>query len=247
MMLYDTNIDRYDQRERPNEQRAGCQIWKDLLFLHWEIPIAQAQSLLPKGMELDLYDDKAWVGLVPFAMESVRPWWLPPFAAFDFLETNARLYVIWNGEPGVLFLSLDAASWLAVQAARWGWGLPYFYAHMDMNHKEDRFSYSSSRTSGVHIEVEYTRQEYLGVSHLGSAEFFFLERYLLFVERNGKIYRGQVHHTPYQAHRASIHALKETLTQSHGFSCTGAPTFVHASPGVEVDVYPLKPTRLLLS
>ena len=246
-MLYDTSLDRCSQRECPKESRAGFQIWKDLLFLHWEIPIPQAQRFLPKGMELDLYDNKAWIGLVPFAMEEVRPWWLPPFAAFSFLETNVRLYVIWNGEPGVLFLSLDAASWLAVQAARWGWGLPYFYAQMHMNKKGHDLSYASKRASGVLIEVDYTIGDHLGESLVGSAEFFFLERYLLFVERNGKIYRGQVHHTPYRAHRASVHNLKETLTQSHGFSCLGSPTFVHASPGVEVDIYPLKQTKILLS
>lgn len=240
-MLYDTTIDRLSQRQRPTDTRAGFQIWNDLLFLHWEVPIEQAQRFLPRGMELDLFDNKAWIGLVPFAMENVRPWWIPPFAAFSFLETNVRLYVRWNKEPGVLFLSLDAASWLAVQAARLGWGLPYFYANMHMQKKGESISYLSRRGSGVGLEVDYTIEEYLGESQLGSPEFFFLERYLLFVERNNKIYRGQVHHTPYRAHRASLHSIKENLSQSHGFSCSGHPIFVHASPGVEVDIYPLIP------
>ena len=240
--LFDTNIERESMRRRPLISNAGTQKWRDLLFLHWEIPFDLANSLLPKGLFLDSYNGKAWVGLVPFAMEGVRPWWIPSWAAFTFLETNIRLYVHHNGEAGVYFLSLDAASWLAVQAARIGWGLPYHYAQMHVQQKEERFLYSVHRSRSVSLNLDYTLQEALPESHPDSLEFFFLERYLLFVEHHGQILRGQVYHTPYPVYKATLNSIEETMLHSHGIICTQGPTYIHASPGVDVEVFPLTRT-----
>jgi uncharacterized protein YqjF (DUF2071 family) len=234
-------------RIRPKTKNAGTQVWNDLLFLHWEIPISIAQSLIPANMSIDLYDGKAWIGLVPFAMEGVRPSWLPKWAAFSFLESNVRLYVQHNGEAGVFFLSLDAASWLAVQAARIGWNLPYFYAHMSIKKEGNNIQYRSKRPSGeASLSLSYTIKEQLGESIIGSPEFFFLERYLLFAERNGHVYRGQVYHTPYPTHRATLHHIEETILHTHGIQSTGEPAFIHASPGVTVEVFALTKTTSLL-
>ena len=237
--LFDTRIERESMRKRPPLSNAGTQQWRDLLFMHWEIPISLAEALLPKSLSLDLYDGKAWVGLVPFAMEGVRPWWVPKWGAFTFLETNIRLYVHHKGEAGVYFLSLDAASWLAVQAARIGWGLPYYYASMKVQRSQNEFNYSIHRNPSTTMNVQYTIHEALLESKPDSVEFFFLERYLLFVEHNGHILRGQVYHTPYPVHRVSIHTLEETMLHTHGILCPHPPNFVHASPGVDVEVFPL--------
>ena len=51
----------------------------DLLFLHWSAdPVVLAQ-LLPPELELDLWEEQALVGIVPFSMHEVRPWWAPKF------------------------------------------------------------------------------------------------------------------------------------------------------------------------
>ena len=66
-----------------------------------------------------------------------------------------------------------------------------------------------------------------------------LERYLLFVNRHGQIYQGQVFHTPYPAYKAHLLSIEQTLTQSHGFDCSTPPLYIHASPGVDVEVFDL--------
>ena len=267
---YSLEIDRLSVCQAPKQKKAGFQAWRNLLFMHWPVPVEKAQSLLPQGLELDLYQDQALLGIVPFEMHQVRPWWLPSWMSFTFLETNVRLYVLAHGQPGVYFLSLDAASWLAVQAARIGWGLPYFYAKMRnqapslsriplnsnphfSNYTHQSLSYHSYRPKYRdfllqkqkcsarfgHLDIEYRIGNALPESQLGSLEFFLLERYLLFVENQGQLYKGQVHHIPYPAYQAEVIHLDQSLSNSHGFGDLGSPLYVHASPGVDVDVFPL--------
>ena len=126
-----------DLRRRPWVMRMR---WVDLLFAHWAVDADALRTKLPDGLELDLYDGQAWLGIVPFVMEDVGPRGLPaPPAAGRFPELNVRTYVRHEGRPGVWFLSLDAASRPAVEGARTGFGLPYFHATMSAGHvREDK-------------------------------------------------------------------------------------------------------------
>ena len=89
------------------------------------------------------------------------------------------------------------------------------------------------------LNLCYSIKEELGTSKLGSPEFFFLERYLLFANRGQKIYRGQIYHTPYPAYGAVLHTLEENILHTHNLFCEGMPQFIHASPGVDVEVFSL--------
>jgi uncharacterized protein YqjF (DUF2071 family) len=226
-------------RERTVGKPDGWQAWRELLFVHWEVDVASLRALIPAELELDLWEGRAFVGVVPFAMHGVRPSWLPRGLAMDFLETNVRAYVSYRGEPGVYFFSLEAASWLAVQAARWGWGLPYHYARMEMGTEGSVRRYETLRRRGAaRLEVEYRVGQKLGASEIGSAAFFFLERYLLFSLRRGRVMRGQVQHLPYPVQGAELISMEETLLGAAGLEKLGSvPSFVHYSPGVDVEVF----------
>lgn len=236
-------IDRIAPCRRPDQAARGFQKWRSLLFLHWPVPIEQLRPLVPAGLELDLWDDEAYVGLVPFAMEAVRPAWCPAALGFRFLETNVRTYVVCQGRPGVYFMSLDAASRIGVWAARRFWGLPYFYARMSRHEQEEEIEYSSVRASDpdARHRSRFRCGPRLPDSELGSAEHFFLERYLLFLQRDGRLFEGQVHHTPYPAHRAEVLEVEDGLAAAVGLPpCVGAPRFAHYSPGVDVEVFALR-------
>jgi len=106
------------------------QSWESLTFLHWKYEPAVVQPLIGKGLELDLFDGAAWVGLVPFVLSGVRFGGLPVLPGFGaFPETNVRTYVR-GGATGVWFFSLDAARLAAVAGARASFGLPYFWSRM---------------------------------------------------------------------------------------------------------------------
>jgi len=121
-------IDRLAPARRPQRPVWGWQSWRQLLFMHWPVELQALRDAVPSSFELDLHEGVAYVGVVPFAMQGVRPRFVPQAAALDFLETNVRTYVLRDGEPGVYFFSLEAASRLAVGAARAAFALPYHHA-----------------------------------------------------------------------------------------------------------------------
>lgn len=232
-------LDRIGPTRRPDRPVAGTQHWRELLFVHWTLPLEAVRPLIPAAIDLDPWDGRAWIGMVPFRMERIRPSWLPGALALDFLELNLRTYVSYRGRPAVWFFSLDASSWLAVHAARAGWSLPYHHARMDVAREGARVRYRSERRDGrAKLAVDYEIGEPIGPSEPGSLEHFLLERYLLLSTRGGRILEGQVHHVPYPAHRARLASLTQTLVQAAGMPTPAdPPAAVHFSPGVDVEVF----------
>ena len=242
MSSRDGAIDRVGPTRRPDHRVVGTQRWRDLLFLHWTFPPEVIRPLVPSELELDLLDGVAVVGLVPFAMEGVRPWWWPPGTGMRFLETNVRTYVVHRGRPGVWFFSLDAANLLAVHAARTFWGLPYHHARMRLDREGDARQYETARRgSTARCEITARPTGELGASAPDSDAFFLLERYLLFVARGGAIREGQVSHAPYPVFAAEVERVEDSLLAAGGVpGPLGAPTHVHWSPGVDVEIFGLR-------
>ncbi len=252
-------IDRIGPTRRPNARARGYHQWRSLLFMHWPVSVETLRRLTPASLDLDLFDGVAYAGIVPFAMRGVRPRWWPNGLSFQFLETNVRIYVVHDGRPGVYFLSLEAASSLAVWTAKTFWSLPYFRADMSVARQGDVMQYHSRRRhGGVQHDVTFRIGEALAPTDPASLEFFFLERYFLFVEHAGKLHAGQVHHAPYPAHRADVLEIHDDLLTAAGLTAATnslaatepraatesslrdrPPAFAHYSPGVDVEVFDL--------
>ena len=80
------------------------QEWNDAIFLHWQVSLSALKKYVPNELEIDLFDGKAWVSVVIFKMQKIRPRNLPSFDPIsDFDEINIRVYVKSNGKTGVYF------------------------------------------------------------------------------------------------------------------------------------------------
>jgi uncharacterized protein YqjF (DUF2071 family) len=227
------------------------QSWRYLLFLHWPVPAAALQALLPEGLTVDTFDGQAYMGLVPFTMRGVRPVWSPSIPGIsNFHEVNVRTYVHRNGQhPGVWFFSLDASNRLAVSIARRRWNLPYFNAAMRLQIEGGRIHYLSVRRGGwggdssARTAAVYRPTGSPSPAQPGTLEHFLVERYLLYSTSGGRLWRGQVHHTAYPVQSADLESSDDTLIDSAGIllpeSVRRAGPLVHYAHGVDVEIFPL--------
>ena len=219
------------------------QRWHDLLFAHWALPPEKIRPLLPRELELDTFDGKAWIGVIPFWMSGVRFRGIPAIpTASRFPELNVRTYVRAPQEPdksGVYFFSLDAASWLAVLGARAGAGLPYFWAEMKADSVGDEIRYRSVRRQsprGADLLARY--RPIRPVSAVKTdLEKFVTERYCLYVVRSAVVHRIQIHHLPWPLQPAEAEFEKNTMAAVHGIELPPEKPILQFSKFLEVYIF----------
>ena len=231
-------------RQHPPHRRTVLQQrWENLLFLHWTIDRETIQKSLPAGLYPDTFAGTAWLGIVPFAMRSVRPRGLPAVGRLsNFLELNVRTYVHdENGIPGVWFYSLDCNQWLAVWLARKFFGLPYERATMTADFDTTIDYHSTRRGTDEAAQYRWRPEGATRAATPGSLDFFLLERYLLYAARGRQLFRGQVAHTPYQFQAAPVEKFSLLPAVQAGFSSLSPqPQHTCHSPGVDVRIFGLE-------
>ena len=236
-------------RIRPAASPVMFQRWSHLLFLHWAWEPAAIQATLPPGLFVDTRDDRAYLGVVPFWMDRIRPRFCPPVPGLSwFLELNLRTYVhTGDGTPGVWFYSLDCNNRVAVQIARTLFSLPYVFARQQGERPappSDLARFESTRPGGAENLFAYTPESAAGPSAAApdSLEFFLAERYLLFSRRrDGSLASGRVWHAPYPLAPAKVPLAETSLFADNRFPAPNRPAdHAMTSSGVDVSIYPLR-------
>ncbi|MEL7368002.1 MAG: DUF2071 domain-containing protein [Myxococcota bacterium] len=222
----------------PSRAWAMTMSWEKLLFAHYRVDPEALRKRVPAGLELDLFDGQAYLGIVPFDMRRVGPPglnWLPWLS--HFAELNVRTYVKRDGLPGVFFFSLDAANWVAVVAARLGFHLPYFWAGIRWRQDGRRIHYSSRRLVGppAVFSGHYAPTGEVYTVEPGGLEHFLTERYCLYAAAgNGTIYRGHVHHLPWPLQKAEADIESNTLLDWLGLNALPGPPLLHYADRIDV-------------
>ncbi|MEC4112542.1 YqjF family protein [Myroides pelagicus] len=174
----------------PQREWVYYQEWNRLLFLHFEIPFEDLRALVPEGLELDSFEGKYYISIVPFTMESIRPKFLPSVSYIsDFDELNVRTYVKYGNRGGVYFLNIEAGKRLSAFVSRLLSGLPYEKAKMKRSkgqylslNEEKKFFFKAKFTVGKPV-VEKT-----------ALQLWLTERYCLYVFDNEELFSYDIHH-----------------------------------------------------
>lgn len=220
--------------------------WDDLSFVHWGYEPSAVRPLVPAGLELDLFDGAAWIGVIPFRC-SVR---VPgsPYAPWvsRFPEMNVRTYVLGpDGQPGIWFLSLDASRLGAVLVARRSYRLPYMWSRTKLHRNGNTVSYSVRRrwpsagagTARLELALEIGGP----VDRPSDLERFVTRRWHLYSPRPLALpptkiacFRTSVDHPEWPLRQARITRIEGDILEIAGLPAPSAQPFALFSPGVRV-------------
>jgi hypothetical protein len=239
-----SDAERLRMREPTGAPAVMRQVWSHLAFLHWPVEPAAVAPLLPRGLEVDLFEGRAYVGVVPFTIGGL----------LRFHEINVRTYVHRGGrDPGVWFFSLDAASRLAVAGARLAYKLPYFFAQIEMavvapteagglviDYRARRVGRATRSPRGAappRFACRYAASGPAAPARPSTLEMFLVERYLLYAWDGRRLRTARVEHVPYALAPASATDLDQTLTVEAGLPPLDGPPLAHYVATVDVRIH----------
>lgn len=234
----------------PNRRWAMTMSWIDLLGAHWPVDPNLLEPTIPDGLTLDTYEGDAWLSLIPFEMDNVHPrglTWSP--LSMKFPEFNVRTYVTVDGDkPGVWFYSLDATSRLTVTGARTFFHLPYFNADMNIDVDGDTVDYQSRRTHrgepNAEFRVTYRPTGPAEHADEGSLEYWLMERYCLYAEHRGALFRGDVQHRPWALRPAEADIELNTIFEWLKLDLPDEPALTNYVDGIHTLAWTLDRVQL---
>ena len=222
----------------PVKRPVMKQQWRDLAYIHWEYEPEEVQALLPAGIEVDTFDGKAWVGLIPFSMRNISFPLIPPVPYFgSFPEVNVRTYVKRNGVPGVWFFSLDVNRLIPAFFARATYFIPYCWGKASHKKTEAKLLTSVARRwpskSSSHIELSIGER----IESPSELAYFLSARWGLFSQGfGGRLRYAPVDHEQWELYSASIDLLDDKLVTAAGLPAPRGEAHVLFSPGVSVRI-----------
>jgi len=215
--------------------------WDRAVFIHYEADRAALQRDVP--FELDLHNGRAFVSIVAFTLQRMRPriggrlgeWLFKPIATHEFL--NVRTYVRRGGESGIYFLAEWLSNPLSVRLGPRSFGLPYYFARINYDHAHDGEALRGciQAHEGRLIYEGNVRGEKVETCEPESITEFMLERYTAFTQHRNRARFFRVWHSPWPQAHAEIEVSDATLIASTGAwwknaECMGA----NYSPGADV-------------
>ncbi len=199
--------------------------WNRAVFIHFEVPANILQPLVP--FELDLWHGKAYVSLVAFTMNNLRPTvggrlgalLTTPISSHPFL--NVRTYVKHGHETGIFFL----IEWLTNRLSVWlgprTFGLPYHFGQLNYHHNQedghlDGEITSPDAPSSIRYDADIDPTASLEPVEPNSLDEFLLERYIAFTMRGKTALHFRIWHTPWPQTPIDLHLHQADLLDATG-------------------------------
>lgn len=190
------------RRQYPLPERSWkyYQEWHNVVMMHWSVVPEILRELLPKGLDLDLHNGKAWISLISFSVKNLRHRFFPVFASIpEFEEINLRTYVIRDGKPGIYIFSAETQKRLIVVLTRIFVGIPYIKSDIDRigncliaenDERNFRLTQQVMPKNPITIKMDI--------------DYWLTERYCLYVLRKNKLYRHDIHHREWKLNKTDI-------------------------------------------
>ncbi|WP_234859084.1 YqjF family protein [Aquimarina aquimarini] len=223
--------------ELPNQSWKFYQEWNNAIFLHWQVEVSELVKHVPEELEIDLFEGKAWVSIVVFTMEKIRPKYLPAFPPIsNFEEINIRTYVTANNKPGVYFLSIEGGTFLSCKVAKAISQLPYRFSKM---HRNPTSFKSNNKTFKDSLDIQYK----IGskATQKSDLDLWLTERYALHQDTPTTINEFEIHHIEWPIKELTLDHL-DVKYQRFNTLINGTPHKTQYSKGVQVLAWDKKST-----
>ncbi|MCP9768542.1 DUF2071 domain-containing protein [Lacihabitans sp. LS3-19] len=214
---------------KPKESWRFYQEWNEAVFFHWKVEVDILQKYIPNGLEIDLFEGQAWVSLVVFKMEKIRPKGFPAFSPIsNFDEINIRTYVKSGNKTGVYFLSIEASSRISCFIARKISELPYRFSNIKRSFGK---IHSVNNTFEESLKIEYQLSE--NVNEKSDLDKWLTERYALFQDADLKINSFDIHHLEWPLKAIEVSYFKLNYNRFENL-IGNTPDKIQYSKGVKV-------------
>lgn len=198
----------------PSSSWVIAQTWSNVLFMHWPVQLEAIKPFLPSSLQVDLYEGKAWIGIVHFKVSNMHFRGLPSIPLLrSFLQLNVRTYVMYKGVPGVYFFNLDVNHLPSVMGARFFYSLAFRQSNMaavvkNSCHFQSFYSFGQKREE---LDIFYQPVSHPYFADKGTFDYWASERYCLFTKRRNELYRGDIHHTRWTLQKAEATIIRNTM------------------------------------
>jgi uncharacterized protein len=220
----------------PQSSWKFYQEWHHAVFFHWPVSAGELREMIPKELELDLYNEQAWVSLIVFGIRNIRPRYLPAIPVIsDIDEINIRTYIKYKGKRGIYFFSLEANKWITCMLAKAFVKLPYRLSRIRSS-QNIYSSYNRELGDTMHIEFK-VKEENITAS---TFDRWLTERYASYQDNSaGKLNELEIHHFQWPLYKIELDKCFVRYSRFRNL-IHDQPHLAHYSPGVQVLSWGLK-------
>ena len=214
----------------PNKPWSFHQEWNDVVFLHWSVNEVDLRQFVPLNLEIDVFDQKAWVSVVIFKMEKIRARNLPYFSPIsNFNEINIRTYVKKENKSGVYFLNIEGGKRISCAIAKGVSELTYRFSKI----KRNNINYINSYNTAFEDRISISYQLGENIEHPDKVDNWLTERYALFQDGKNGLNYFDIHHLKWSLRKIKIEDLNFNYPRFRHL-LKGDPDRVNYSEGVQV-------------
>lgn len=175
--------------------------WLYLANITYAVDPSVLEAYLPKGLELDIVNGKAFVGLLPFSFNNTRLKNLRVPFHVNFPEMNLRFYVKRGQKRGVVFIREYVPKFLVALVANVFYGERYSLAGMKTTMKMDNEDISLKyevKAKGKAFSIEMLAANKPFVPAEGTTEHYFKELEYGFTSGRAPVKFYSVHHPQWE-------------------------------------------------
>lgn len=226
--------------ESSNSNTIVKQKWENSLYMHWEYNQQELQKLLPDGLELDTFQNKAYLSVIALQSNNSKLECIPfdlPASMTSFNKISIRTYVKYNGQKGIYYIDSHSDSFLTSFISNKFLNMPCNKSNIQFAKEKNKFAYKAN-VFNLEFKVNRTKNKPQEVTK-NTINHFVLNRDIIFTtDKNNNIISRQIEHQNIKYQESSILDLSiEELLKTNNLSIeNNPPKRIHYINSLETDL-----------